>query len=47
MYHRTMDVDSNIWGATRIHARQFNMTIPTALDWRDMGFVSKVRRLTN
>ena len=42
MYHQPMDIETNIWGATRTHVRRFNVTFPTALDWRNMGFVSKV-----
>ena len=37
-----MDPDANVWGATQTHVRRFNITFPSCLDWRDMGFVSKV-----
>jgi len=42
MYHRPMDVESIMWGATRTHVRQWNVTYPTSMDWRDMGFVTGV-----
>ena len=37
-----MDPEANLWGARQTHIKRFNVTYPSSLDWRDMGFVTKV-----
>lgn len=42
MYHQPMNTETNMWGATSSHVRQFNVTYLSTLDWRRMEFVSKL-----